>query len=196
VLDQGRDEISSSMQLVAGRTGQDFNRRKGRGGAFWQDRYHATAVDTDGHLARCLVYIDLNMVRAGVVEHPQHWEEAGYHEIQRPRRNHRIIDRATLSDLLAVSEEMLANVHEEWVRSELASRDLARVPEWSTAVAVGRRAFVEQVQRDLGVRGRYRRIEEANGTAVLRDAESSYAPRLTTEMPCPSAEIADNCVEM
>jgi hypothetical protein len=78
------------------------------------------------------------------------------------------------------------------VRSELVSGDLARVPEWSTAVAVGRRAFAEQVQRDLGVRGRYRRIEEANGAAILRDAESSYAPRLTTEMPCSSAETAGN----
>jgi hypothetical protein len=30
--------------------------------------YHATAVDTDEHLARCFTYIDLNMVRAGVVD--------------------------------------------------------------------------------------------------------------------------------
>jgi len=65
--DQGQGEIASSMQLIAGRTGQDYNRRKARRGAFWEDRYHATAVESGEHLARCLVYIDLNMVRAGVV---------------------------------------------------------------------------------------------------------------------------------
>jgi putative transposase len=195
VLDRGRDEIASSMQLVAGRTGQDFNRRKARGGAFWEDRYHATAVDTDEHLARCLVYIDLNMVRAGVVEHPQQWREAGYHEIQRARRSYRIVDRATLSDLLAVSEDRLASVHEEWVRSKLACRDRAREPEWSDAIAVGRRAFVEQVQRDLGARGRYRRIEEANGTAILRDAESPYTPHFAAEMPHLSTEMARSRVQ-
>ena len=52
------------MQLIAGRTGQSFNRRKGRRGAFWEDRYHATAVDSEGYLARCVVYIDLNMASA------------------------------------------------------------------------------------------------------------------------------------
>lgn len=85
VLDRGRDEIAAAMQLIAGRTAQSFNERKGRQGAFWQDRYHATAVDTEGHLARCLVCIDLNMVRATAVRHPREWTAAGYHEIQRQR---------------------------------------------------------------------------------------------------------------
>jgi putative transposase len=195
VFDRGDDEIASSMQLVAGRTGQDFNRRKARGGAFWEDRYHATAVDTDDHLVRCLVYIDLNMVRAGVVEHPQQWVEAGYHEIQRARPSYRIIDRAALSDLLAVSEDRLASVHEEWVQSKLACRDRAREPEWSDAIAVGRRPFVEQVQRDLGARGRYRRIEEANGTAILREAESRYQAHFAAEMPGLSTEMPRSRVQ-
>jgi putative transposase len=51
------------MQLVAGRIGQDYNQRKCRKGAFWEDRYHATAVESGDHLARCMVYIDTNMVR-------------------------------------------------------------------------------------------------------------------------------------
>ncbi|CAB1080953.1 Transposase and inactivated derivatives [Olavius algarvensis Delta 1 endosymbiont] len=62
------------MGLIAGRTAQQYNQRKKRKGAFWQDRYHATAIETGEHLLRCLVYIDLNMVRAGVVDHP--WQRA------------------------------------------------------------------------------------------------------------------------
>jgi len=58
--------IPSGIQLIAGRTGQEYNQRKGRKGAFWEDRYHATAVESGEHLRRCLVYIDLNMVRAGL----------------------------------------------------------------------------------------------------------------------------------
>jgi len=38
-----REIIPRSMQLVAGRTAQEFNQRKKRKGAFWEDRYHATA---------------------------------------------------------------------------------------------------------------------------------------------------------
>jgi len=85
VRDRGGGEIAASMQLIAGCTAHECNRRKRRGGAFWEDRYHATAVETDAHLVRCLTYIDLNMVRAGVVTHPRAWPNGSYHEIQRPR---------------------------------------------------------------------------------------------------------------
>ena len=36
-----RDVIPNSIKLIAGRTGQEFNQRKSRKGAFWEDRYHA-----------------------------------------------------------------------------------------------------------------------------------------------------------
>jgi putative transposase len=74
------------MQLVAGRTGQEYNQRKNRKGAFWEDRYHATVIESGEPLRRCLVYIDLNMVRAGVMKHPEEWDHGGYHEIQRRRQ--------------------------------------------------------------------------------------------------------------
>ena len=51
VCDSDRAEcIADSIQLIAGRTGQEYNQRKSRNGAFWQDRYHATAVDTEERL--------------------------------------------------------------------------------------------------------------------------------------------------
>jgi hypothetical protein len=55
---------------------------------------------------------------------------------------------------------------------------------------------VEQIQRVLGVRGQYRRIDEANGTAILRDAEKSYTPHFAPKMPRLSSEIAGNRVAM
>ena len=33
---------------MAGRVGQEFNRREGRKGAYWEDRYHGTAVERGG----------------------------------------------------------------------------------------------------------------------------------------------------
>jgi putative transposase len=77
----GRDVIPKSIKLVAGRTGQEYNQRKNRNGAFWEDRYHATAVSSDRHLIQCIAYIDLNMVRSGVVNHPSEWNFGGYNEI-------------------------------------------------------------------------------------------------------------------
>ena len=54
VADDGDESvIPQSIQLIAGRTGQEYNQRKKRKGAFWEDRYHATAVECDRHLAQC-----------------------------------------------------------------------------------------------------------------------------------------------
>src|SRR5262249_15807410 len=53
VHDRGEDEIARSMQLIAGCVGRAYNRRKRSPGAFWEDCYHATAVDTEEHLVRC-----------------------------------------------------------------------------------------------------------------------------------------------
>ncbi len=78
------------------KSGAGINQRKGRKGAFWEDRYHATAVATDEHLMGCLAYIDLNMVRAGVVNHPSGWEMSGYNEIQNPPERYSVRVKGTL----------------------------------------------------------------------------------------------------
>ena len=63
VVDTGKREvIPKSMQLVTGRTGQEYNQRKGPKGAYWEDRYHATAVESGEHLSRCIGHIDASMV--------------------------------------------------------------------------------------------------------------------------------------
>jgi putative transposase len=180
VRDQGRDEIAASMQLIEGRTAQPFNQRKTRHGAFWQDRYHATAVQTGEHLARCLVY--LNMVRAGVVEHPARWEIGGYHEIQQERARYRIVDRAALAEALEVDLSRLSAAHTESIAEALRANRQQREAFWTESVAVGGREFVEAVQRQLGDRGRYREIEELEGVHVLREAPEAYGRRSEDEM--------------
>ena len=103
VTDNGkREAIPKSMQYIAGRVGQEYNQRKNRNGAFWQDRYHATAIESGNHLWQCLVYVDLNMVRAGVVDHPAKWQWGGYNEIQYPKARYRLIDHNLLQRLLNV----------------------------------------------------------------------------------------------
>ena len=117
VYDSGqRDTIPRSMQLIAGRTAQEFNQRKKRKGAFWEDRYHATAVETNHHLISCLAYIDLNMVRAGVVTHPSEWPSSGYAELQQPRERYSIIDHQALMELRAclLSRSCVARIQAGW----------------------------------------------------------------------------------
>ena len=152
VRDRGAGEIAASMQLLEGQVGQTYNRRKGRQGAFWSDRYHATAVESGEHLARCLVYVDLNMVRARAVTHPRDWPTSGYHEIQGRRQRYRIVDRQALAEALQIDVAQLAEAHRQWIEETLIRSRLEREPHWSRSIAVGSRAYVDRAAKDL--RGR------------------------------------------
>ena len=174
VCDRDQGEIAASLQLIEGCTGQAFNRRKRRGGAFWEDQYHATAVETGEHVARCVVYVDLNMVRAGVVQHPAEWAVGGYPEIQQERERYRIVDREALAEALGMEVTELTKTHRDWVETALRESRRGREPQWTESIAVGSRSFVEQVQRELGGRGRHREVEQAGEDFLLREPAEAY----------------------
>ena len=153
IKDTGPNVIARSMQLIAIRSGQEYNQRKRRQGAFWEDRYHATAIETDEHLHRCLVYIDLNMVRAGVVDHPVKWLNSGYHEIQQPRKRYAVIDLPGLVALCGFSKLAdFQQAHRQWVEATLKGKRSGSRVRWSEAVAVGSLDFVEKVKSELGIK--------------------------------------------
>jgi putative transposase len=175
VQDTGNDVIARSMQLAAGRTAQQYNRRKSRQGAFWEDRYHATAIETDTHLHRCVVYMDLNMVRAGIAKHANAWENSGYNEIQNPRKRYRLIDLDALSTLCGFgSVGQLQRAHDEWVEQALSENALAKDARWSESVAVGSERFTEEVKRELGLRAKHRQVVPEEGGHSLREPLPPY----------------------
>lgn len=175
VKDSGRGEIAKGMQLVAGRVAQEYNQRKGRKGAFWEDRYHATAVAADHHLIRCLTYIDLNMVRAGVVKDPADWLESGYAELMQPRQRYHLLDHGALACLLGVDETVEMRVQRRaWIEEALGWDVQKRDSCWSESLAVGDEEFVQGVKKDLGLKVRNRPVTKGDQACVLREDEADY----------------------
>jgi hypothetical protein len=58
-----------------------YNKRHARRGFFWGDRFKSLIVENGDTLINCLAYIDLNPVRAGLVQRPEEyrWSSIGYH---------------------------------------------------------------------------------------------------------------------
>jgi putative transposase len=58
-----------------------YNKHHGHKGYFWGDRFKSLIVEQGQTLINCLAYIDLNPVRAGIVERPEdyRWSSLGYH---------------------------------------------------------------------------------------------------------------------
>jgi hypothetical protein len=65
-----------------------YNKLHNRRGTLWGERYKSLIVENGETLVNCLAYIDLNPVRAGLVEKPEdyRWCSLGYH-IQTGNKN-------------------------------------------------------------------------------------------------------------
>jgi hypothetical protein len=176
VEDKGVGTIPSSIQLIAGRTAQEYNRRKKRKGAFWEDRYQATAVQADSHFVQCMIYIDLNMVRAGVVGHPSEWAFCGYNEIQEPPQRYSIIDRKRLMELVGIGmSDELKRTCKGWADEILMNGESARESKWTESVAVGSMQFIGTVRKELGIRAAGRDIIKSGASYELREPGVSYS---------------------
>ena len=181
VHDHGNDAIPSAMQLIAGRTAQEFNKRQNRSGAFWEDRYHATAVQTNEHLARCLIYIDLNMVRAGQVSRPEQWSCSGYHEALHPRQRGSRIDMNSLCRLLEFETpgDMLV-VRSSMIDAQLAQGVSRRESVWTESVAVGNLDYALKMRRALAFSNPRRRARDEGSCYSVREPMASYCWQRST----------------
>ena len=72
-------DVSSFMKTLKQRFTQWFNRRHKRKGTLWEDRFRSVLVQSaGGPVAAMAAYIDLNPIRANMVEDPQEYRWSGY----------------------------------------------------------------------------------------------------------------------
>jgi REP element-mobilizing transposase RayT len=80
-LRQKLSSLSEFMREIKVGFARFYNRRHNRRGYFWGDRFKSVIVENGATLINCLAYIDLNPLRAGLVERPEQyrWNSIGYH---------------------------------------------------------------------------------------------------------------------
>ncbi len=70
--------IPRVIQSIGRRYVQYINKTYRRSGTLWEGRYKASLVDAEQYLLACYRYIELNPVRANVVEHPLDYRWSSY----------------------------------------------------------------------------------------------------------------------
>ena len=66
------------MKRLAGRQTRYVNRLEGRRGTLWESRYKSSPIQTDDYLLACCRYVDLNPVRARMVNSPEDYLWSSY----------------------------------------------------------------------------------------------------------------------
>jgi REP-associated tyrosine transposase len=70
--------VSKMMQALGRRYVRYFNREYRRTGTLWEGRFKASLVQSENYLLACQRYIELNPIRAGMVEDPADYRWSSY----------------------------------------------------------------------------------------------------------------------
>jgi putative transposase len=82
ILDPGEDVASLALMMkrVSARTTRYVNRLEGRCGTLWEGRYKSSPIQREDHLLACCRYVELNPVRAGIVDMPGKYRWSSYRQ--------------------------------------------------------------------------------------------------------------------
>ena len=72
------DLVPRLVMSIGRRYVQYFNRTYHRTGTLWDSRYKSSVVHADSYLLACQRYIELNPVRAAMVDDPAHYRWSSY----------------------------------------------------------------------------------------------------------------------
>ena len=154
------------MQAIGRRYVRYFNDRHGRTGTLWEGRYRSTLIQTERYLLACMVYIDLNPVRAGMVMEPGAfpWSSHGHYV---GLRTDKLITPHALYWALGNTPFAREAAYAELVRAGVSNADQRLLTDATLrGWAAGDQGFVEALQQQTerrvvkGRAGRPPRVSE------------------------------------
>lgn len=140
------DGLPKLMQAVGRRYVRHFNDRHGRTGTLWEGRYRSTVVESERYLLACMVYIDLNPVRAGMVQQARDYPWSSHAHYVGLRQD-RLVTPHPLFWALGNTPFAREAAYAELVHAGIAGRELAAVTDATLkGWALGGPAFVAGLQ--------------------------------------------------
>jgi len=158
------ENVSRLMKVVGGRQTRYFNRLENRSGTLWEGRFKASLIDSDAYLLACYRYVDLNPVRASMVDSPADYQWSSY-------REHVDLDDTTYVDesstflALAQSRQRRRQAYESFVSQGIKEAEIATIRDAvQRNQLTGNPDFVQQIEKQTG-----RRIESrGQGRPIFR----------------------------
>jgi len=122
-----------------------------------------------------MAYIELNMVRAGVVSHPVQWKWCSFHVLTSRRQRYRLIDRERLlAQLGGCASNGFEDNYAEVIERKLAAGETERYTRWTESIAVGTEEFVRRVEERTFRRVQFDVRETSPPTWIIRETGDPY----------------------
>jgi len=93
-------DLSRFMQDLKQRFSRWYNKKTNNEGHVWSDRFRSVMLEDGRALLACMVYVELNSIRAGLVERPEDFRYCGISHLVTGGRIAAWLDHETLTRLL------------------------------------------------------------------------------------------------
>ena len=138
--------VGMMMQDVGRRYVRLFNKIHERSGTLWEGRYKSSLIDSESYLLTCHRYIELNPVRAGLVQHPLEYRWSSHAHYALSAWNP-VVTRHALFEELAGGQKGLLEHFGSDIRPEVIARiRMAANKGW----ALGSEPFLDRIENLLG----------------------------------------------
>jgi len=112
----------------------------------WEGRYKASLIDAEQYLMTCYRYIELNPVRAGMVEHPAEYRWSSYHHNAIGQLDPLITEHELYRGLSRISERR-RDRYAALFNTAISSHDLKTIRETTNkAWVMGSESFKERIE--------------------------------------------------
>ncbi|MFW2373131.1 MAG: transposase [Gammaproteobacteria bacterium] len=160
--------VSQMMQALGRRYVYYINKTYRRTGTLWEGRYKSSLIDSEAYLLTCMRYIELNPVRATMVDHPGDYKWSSYHHNAMGKTDN-LVSNHPLYDNLGLNGSDRLNAYRELFRNHVDNDVLHEIRQaLNHEVVLGRSYFKDKIEeitcRQTRVVGPGRpRIEEDAG---------------------------------
>jgi putative transposase len=154
IVDPGDEPRSLSllMKRVNGRQTAYVNKVEGRSGSLWEGRYKASPIQMDNYLLSCCRYVELNPVRAGMVEKAEDYPWSSYQE-RMQGSSYKLLDNAPAYMGLAESTRHRRARYEAFVRQGVPVKESQFLVDLVMRNQLtGNQRFVDEVEQRIGIR--------------------------------------------
>ncbi len=152
VSPHAKTSVSGLMQSLGRRYVQYVNRMYRRSGTLWEGRFKASVVNAEEYLLLCYRYIELNPVRAGMVQDPGAYPWSSYRGHGLGERDALIRDHELYLALGAKPSER-QGAYRELFRSQLDEDALTQIRKAaSRELVLGNERFRQEIEQALGKR--------------------------------------------
>lgn len=145
---RGPQSLARFMQGVGRSYVRRFNTRAERSGTLWEGRFRSAVLQPEAWLLDCMVYLDLNPVRAGLVQAPAAWAWSSHAHYVGQRSDRLVTPHPAYWDL-GNTPFAREQAYAERVAAGLPSpREQALTDSALHGWALGEPAFLERLQRE------------------------------------------------